>query len=766
MYLKQAFRSLQKNKLFSALNIIGFAIGFTVCLIIALYVYRENSVNSFFPEAERTFRLKDADENETYFDLAIFPIIKEEYPEIEKAMSMCYSDDRESPTTVKIGDKYLDVYEMICTTDDFFEFTGIDILVSSSDKPFADKNSIILSKSAAIKLFGHYDVVGEPVTLFDLDLVVGAIAEDIPSNATFGADIYLHDDTEEFSVVNDENGRYLTREFFLTVRKGTDVEALAKKMNANFPENRTDIASVLLQPVKSIYFSELDASESHKLGNRKILWIFTTIALLTLFMSLFNYVNYNISKQLQMLKQMGIRMAAGAGKAQIFRYYLVEIGLSILIALVFAILFTGMALPFAEQLLQVKLDILWLLKPSVLAVSVLVLILVILLSAWFPVSLIWRSKITLLLSKSHKRIKASSLSKIMTVAQLVISIVLLSSLLLINKQLYFVKTANYGFKTEQLLRIDLPEDYENYSVVKESFSKLPFITDLSLTTHSPGAGWSRNAVEDAEGNKLMINTMQVDADFITTFQIDVLQGRSGTEADIGKSVLITETALKLLGWDDFGGRKLLGLNVIGVANEFQYNSMHSLVGPVAFIYSDRFYTSLNVRLLPDNFTEQLSQMESAWKQAGIVEPFDFQFYNDYYNTLYKKEELEAKALTMFSVIAFIITCLGLLAQIIQITERRVKEIGIRKINGATIGEVVTMLNREFVITVLVSIVIATPIAYYAVSLWLQGFAYKTGLSWWIFALSGFITLVITFLTVSWQSWRTATKNPVEALRYE
>ena len=771
LHLKQAFRSLLKNKLFSILNIIGFAIGFTVCLIIALYVYRENSVNSFFPDAERTYRLKDADENETYFDLAIFPVIKEEYPEIEKAMSMCYSDDRESPTTVKIGDKFLDVYEMIYTTDDFFEFTGIDILVSLSDKPFANKNSIILSKSAAIKLFGHYDVVGEPVTLFDLDLVVGAIADDIPSNATFGADIYLHDDTEEFSVVNDENGRYLTREFFLTVRKGTDVEALAQKMNVNFPENRTDIASVLLQPVKSIYFSEPDTSESHKLGNKKILWIFTTIALLTLFMSLFNYVNYTISKQLQTLKQMGIRMAAGAGKAQLFRYYLVEIGLSVLIALVFAILFTGMALPFAEQLLQVKLDILWLLKPSVLIISALVLILVILLSAWFPVSFIWRSKITLLLSKSHKRIKASSLSKVMTVTQLVISIVLLSSLMLINKQLDFVKTANYGFKTEQLLRIDLPENFsdnyiENYLVVKESFSKLPFITDLSLTTHSPGAGWSRNSVEDAEGNKLMINTMQIDADFINTFQIDILQGRSGTEADIGKSVLITETTLKQLGWDDFGGRKLFGLNVIGVVNEFQYNSMHSLIGPVAFIYSDRFYTSLNVRLLPENFGEQLSQMEKAWKQAGIEQPLQFQFYNEYYNTLYKKEDLAAKALSLFCIVAFIITCLGLLAQIIQVTERRVKEIGIRKINGASIGEVMKMLNREFVIAVLVSIIIATPIAYYVVSRWLQGFAYKTGLSWWIFALSGLTALIVALVTVSWQGWRAASRNPVEALRYE
>ncbi len=416
MDLKQAFRSLQKNKLFSILNIFGFAIGFTVCIIIALYVYRENSVNSFFPNAERTFRLKDAKENNAHFDVAIFPIIKEQYPEIEKAMSMAYMGGEEYSTTVKIDDKYLDAYDIISTNNDFFDFAGLDILVSSTDKPFADKNSVILSKSSAIKLFGHYNIVGKSVSVFGLDLIVSAIAEDIPSNATFGAEIYLNDEAVNFSQNCDENGCYLTREIYFTVQKGTDMKALAQKMNTNFPKNRTKIISVKIEPVKSIYFSEPDIFISHKAGNKKILWIFTTIALLTLFMSLFNYINYTISKQLQTLKQMGIRMAAGAGKRQIFRYSLVEVGLSVAIALILAIIITSMALPLAEELFQMELNILWLLKPSMLAIAIIALIIIVLLSAWFPVSLIWQSNITSLLGKSNKHFKANSLSKIMTVA--------------------------------------------------------------------------------------------------------------------------------------------------------------------------------------------------------------------------------------------------------------------------------------------------------------------------------------------------------------
>lgn len=273
-------------------------------------------------------------------------------------------------------------------------------------------------------------------------------------------------------------------------------------------------------------------------------------------------------------------------------------------------------------------------------------------------------------------------------------------------------------------------------------------------------------IGDENGEELMAYTMRVDADFINTFQIDVVQGRNGTENDINRSALISETTFRKLGWEDIEGRDINGWGVIGVVNELQYDSMHSLATPMVFFYTNSYFNTLNVRLLPENFSEQLSQMKNAWKQAGIEEPFEFQFYNDYYNMLYQKEEMDAKALSVFSIIAFIITCLGMLAQIIQITERRVKEIGIRKIHGASIMEVVKMLNVKFVITVLIAVMIATPIAYYVMSRWLEGFAHKTDLSWWVFALSGLTTLAITLLTVSWQSWRAASRNPVEALRYE
>lgn len=771
LHLKQALRSLRKNKIFSFFNIAGFAIGFAVCIIIVLFAYRENSVNSFFPDAKNTYRLVDETNKTNIVDNAIAPILKERFPEIVKLAPLAYIYSEDIQESIKIGDKYMEFKEMVSTTNDFFDLAGIKLLSSKLSTPFVDKSSVIISKSAAMKLFGNVDIIDEPVRFFGIDFTVSAVADDIPHNATIGADVYINDEFTEVGFMqncNNENDCYLIREIYFTVQKGTDINLLTQKINDNFPENRTKTKLVSLQSVKSIYFATPFESgfSQDKTGNRKLLWIFISIAALTLFMSVFNYVNYTISKQLATLKETGIRIASGAEIKQILGYYFVEVCLSVLIAFALALLIADRTLPLAENMLDTTLQMQWILKPEIIGVFTVLLFIVIALSVWFPVGIISRAKVTSLLSKTPKRIKAGVLSKAMSVVQLTISILLLSSLLVINKQLNFVKTADYGFHTEHLLQVNIPFDYNNYTVLKESFSKLPFIKNLSLTSHAPGAGWSRSGEKNSEGEEVLINTMNVDEDFVKTFEIKLLSGRAPEKTELGKSILITETTLKQLGWDDYEGKQVFKRNVTGIVNFFQYNSMHSLVGPVAFLFRDEYYSSLNVRLLPGNLSDQITQMKEMWKNTGIEQPFQFQFYDEYFNRLYNKEDREAKALTVFSIIAFIITCLGLLGQIMQTTERRVKEIGIRKINGAGIKEVMSMLNKEFIVFTLASFVIAAPIAYYIMNVWLKNFAYKTELSWWIFALSGFIALAITLITVSFQSWRAASRNPVEALRYE
>lgn len=774
-HLKQAIRSLAKNKVFTAFNIIGFAIGFTVCVTIALYVYNETTVNDFIPNAENTYRLENEEGETHFFDQAIAFQLKERFPEIEDVTTMFYMSDAEATIPASIGNRQFDIQKLIVTTNEFFNFMGIDLLLSKQENPFSSKNSMIISKSTALKIFGHIDVIDEPVNFFGAIFSISAVADDIPGNATFDAEFYLNNEFEDFNIGQscNDNGCYLRREIYLKTSKQADSNQLLDKINANFPENKSSTKKVSFQGVKSIYYDSPLKNDSNKVGNKKMLWLFVSIAALTLFMSIFNYVNYNISKQFKTIKETGIRITAGAQIKHIIEYYITEASLSIAIAFSLSLLFTGMALPISNSLFSANLLLSWIFEPKLISVLIILLLVVIILSVWFPVSMISRSDVNTLFGKNPRRFHANSLSRTMTILQITIAMILLSGLLVINKQLHFVKTASYGFTTNQLLRIFIPFDEaafnsesNNYKIIKDEFSQLPIIKNLTLTSHSPGSGWTRNSAKKANGDTFYINMVSIDDNFIKTFEMKLLSGREPMASDLNNALLITETTLKMLEWDTFEGKQLMGMNVVGVVNDLNYNSMHSGIVPIAFYYSDSYYDAINIQLLPGDFKEQLIQLEAAWQKVGYDEPLKFQFYNDYYQKLYQKEEREAQSLTIFSIVAFVITCIGLLGQVMQTCERRVKEIGIRKINGATTKQVVLMLIRSFALWVGIAFVIATPIAYYAMSRWLENFAYKTTLSWWIFALAGLLSLLVALLTVSWQSWRAATRNPVESLRYE
>ncbi len=775
-HLKQAIRSLAKNKVFTAFNIIGFAIGFTVCITIALYVYDEATVNGFIPNAENSYRLENVVGETHYFDNEIAPVLKEQFPEIEDITTMFYWSDPTSTIPVSIGNRQYEIQHIISTNSEFFHFMGIDLLLTKQENPFPTRNSIIISKSTALKTFGHLDIIDETVNIFGAIFLISAVADDIPGNATFESEIYLSDEFDDFNIGQYciDNDCYLSREIYIKTGKLTDSDQLLEKINSNFPENRSKTETVSLQGVKSIYYATPFSDDSYKAGNKKMLWLFISIAALTLFMSVFNYVNYTISKQFKTLKETGIRITAGAQTRNIRGYYVSEATLSIAAAFSLSLLFTSMALPVSNSLLNASLMLNRVLKPEVIAILIILLLTVIALSVWFPVSMISRSDVNTLLGKNPKRFRANSLSRLMTILQLTIAMILLSALLIINKQLHYVKTASYGFATNQLLRVFLPVDIEatesgsnNYKVIKDEFSRLPFIKNLTLTSYSPGSGgWVRNSAKKPDGEVFFIYMVYIDDNFISTYDMRLLAGREPMPSELNNALLISESALKLLEWDSIEGGQLNELDVVGVVNDMNYNSMHTAIIPLAFYYTDLYYDAVNLQLLPGNFNDQVEQLEAAWQRAGITEPIRYEFYSDYYQRLYQKEEREAQAISIFSIVAFVITCIGLLVQVMQTSERRVKEIGIRKINGATTRQVVLMLMQNYTLWVGIAFVIATPIAWYAMSRWLESFAYKTTLSWWVFALTGLLSLMVALLTVSWQSWRAATRNPVEALRYE
>jgi putative ABC transport system permease protein len=355
--------------------------------------------------------------------------------------------------------------------------------------------------------------------------------------------------------------------------------------------------------------------------------------------------------------------------------------------------------------------------------------------------------------------------------QLTASIALIAVVMIIFKQLSYIKHSDMGFDREMLVRIDIPYDFQKTETLLQEISNLSFVKGNTISTGCPGM--INNKYGSNSGEKSFdINCIPVGNNYIETMGIELLEGRNFLESDLNKSCLINEEALKQFGWDSFEGKKFNngqegGYNVVGIIKDFKFESYHSTVEPLALLFDGAAYVNvLSVRLSPGNTGQQIAQIGKIWKTISPYEPMNLMFYDDYFQSMYAKEEKLASSITFFSLIAVVLTCMGILGQIFMICLNRIKEIGIRKINGAKVSEILTMLNRDFIKWVAIAFVIATPIAYYAMNKWLENFAYKTELSWWIFALAGLLALGIALLTVSWQSWRAATRNPVEALRYE
>ncbi len=405
-----------------------------------------------------------------------------------------------------------------------------------------------------------------------------------------------------------------------------------------------------------------------------------------------------------------------------------------------------------------------------MGVFLLVLFTVILISSFAPVFIVSRFDVQRLFGKKQSAFGRQIGKKVLTVFQLSAATALLIGLIVIQKQIHYVKSTELGFDKEQLVRIDFRKDMKNIDAMKQRIDQLPFVQNSTLSLGAPGSVYMKMSSDLSDKNNFEVECINVDDKFLETFDIQLQQGREFETSDFGYACYINETAYKQFGWDNLENRKFNfgregGFKVVGVVNDFNVASLHTGMEPVCLMFNKN-YTSISVKLIPGNLAEQMKQLKGIWSDFVPGNPMMYTFYDAYFDAFYKKEEQQGKAIATFSIITFIITCLGLMGQIFQTTNARIKEIGIRKVNGAKISEILVLLNRGFVKWVAIAFVIATPISYFAMTKWLENFAYKTSLSWWIFALAGLLALGIALLTVSWQSWRAATRNPVEALRYE
>jgi len=770
-----AFRNLMKNRVYSFLIIGGFAIGFAACILIGLFYHTETTVNNDFLNHKQIFRLYDVKKNRCNINWDLHPVLVNDLTAVENACPLDYNISDDMTIKDEQTNTSAEFTHLLTTTENFFSIFSVELTESLSGKPFAGRESISVSTMLAKSLFGTQNPLGRQVNIGNYFFgTVTSVFKELPVNSSFSADLILNSENEKFRVssTNVNGFRYNPTNHFVQLRKGINPDDFINELNSTGKIKTLDIDSLSLQRLDDIYLSELTVKSRHAKGNPFLLKIFLAIAALILLLSSINYLNYSVSMHYAKLRETGIKKTFGAGWKELVSYAFTEVILGMMIALLLAVAITDFTLPYSEKLFGKAMYINWSDLLAVAPVFLIVVCVVVLVNSLAPIYILSRFNIIESLSGFKGNTSKKQIwKKILLTFQLTVSIALIAVVIIIFRQLHFVKHSDPGFDRELLLRINIPYRFQQTDALRKELDNLAFVTGTSLSSGCPGM-INHRMDSDFEGKSLTFNCIYVGDNYLNTMEMELLEGRDFLDGDLNKSCLINEEAFKQYGWDSIEGKRYNngqedGFEIVGKIKDFKFESYHNTVEPLVLLYSGiDYWNVLSVRLAPGNTGQQLDQISKIWKSISPFEPFSYIFYDDFFQSFYEKEEKLASSITFFALIAITLTCMGILGQIFMICLGKVKEIGIRKINGATISEVLLMLNSNFIFWFFIAFIIASPVALYIGNRWLRNFAYQTSLNWWIFILAGLMALIIILLTVSWQSWRAATRNPVEALRYE
>ncbi|HCT29602.1 MAG TPA: hypothetical protein DIW31_02460 [Bacteroidales bacterium] len=776
--LKLVFRNLLKNKLYSFLSITGFAFGFAVCIVIALYAYNEYTVDHCYPNYSRVFRLVNEKEKTCIIDYKLNQIISDDNPEIE--ISCPVGTDIDFEFNIKSENQCIKTKGVLATNNNFFRLFSLHVLKSLSNKPFSDKKTAAITESLAKKLFKDgEDPLGKSISILNyIDATVSAVVEDFPVNSSIKATVLLNAENDEYLLsMYCDNGICFNPvdHYFLLNQTANSVE-FASKLNKNIDKYKFAIDSIGLQPLKNIYLDTSIKDNKNLAGSKNLILILIGIGVLIMLLSTINYMNYNLSLQYAKLREIGIKRINGAKFHNLAGYFFIDVSVGIIVSIDFALVFVAILIPEINNLLGKHLSLDVLLTPQMILLSVFIVILIIIINTIVPLYILSRFNVSTFFT-GKKQQKGQMVGRsILTILQFSIAIALLSCIFIIKKQLSYAQNADLGFNKEHLLNLILPGKCEQQQLLKQEINKLPFVMSSSLSRGVPGNITLGMGNGDSTIKSFSLACLYVDHDFLKTMDIELIAGRWFLNGDLGKACVMNQEAIKQYEWKDFRGKRYNngqegGFEVVGVIKDFHVTSFHEKIEPTCIMscppkWLERELQNLNVRITPGDVSGKMKQIEKIWKKVIPDDPMDFTFYDTMFDAMYRKEKLLAKIIMIFSLISVLLSCMGVLGQISQSCINRTKEIGIRKVTGASTWTIIRMLNFDFVKLIFIAFAIATPLAYYIMDKWLQNFAYKTIMSWWVFALAGVVIFTISVITVTWHSWRIASKNPVEALRYE
>lgn len=793
-FLSLNIRNLFTNKKFAWINILGLSIGVTISLLILIYVRFETSFDNFNPNAAKIYRIvvKNLQDGSIRAStpLALSDALKKDFPEIDKVIGLMTTEN-----DLKVGEERFENIKGAVVEKEFFNLFNFPIISGDQNTIFQDPFEAVITRKLAEKLYGNIDVLGKTFTYENYTFTIGGIINNIPSNSIFDSDFFLSD-TFRYKYFPDLHERWYHFGLFTFITfNGSRVpdgfeNKLANIEKQYYPDFMKGRHNYLVTEFKGSHLNPSLENDIIPGVNPVYLLILSAIALGILVIACLNFMNISMANAGKRSIETAIKKVNGASPGVLVGDFFAEISFLVFVSLIISLFGVFQLLPLFNSLIE-KNIIVNLSDPIFWAGMIGFGILAVIISGLYPSIVLSRpSPVKVLLHNKEADRNKMTFQKSFVVLQFIIAIILGIIQLFIFKQITFMQNHETGFNKENLITLpvrslgnDGNDRLRNTTILIQALEKYQFqygYGKASVTEFVPGFGFRNLFKIYPEGNiypdGMELLSCDVDENFLDVFGMQMINGRFFSKdysADYN-SIIINESAWKKLGWKSVEGESV-GLitrenrkQVVGVINDINVRSLQYPVQPMIYQFGrhHNYPGYVTLRINPDKKTKSVEFIKKQWSDLFPGIPFSFESVDEKYKAAYGAEKKLARITGVFSILAMFLSLLGIFALSTLEAEKRIKEIGIRKINGAKVNEVMTMLNKDFFKWVAIAYIIACPVAWYAMNKWLHNFAYKTELSLWIFGLAGILAFGIALLTVSWQSWRVATNNPVEALRYE
>ncbi|MFT3911709.1 MAG: ABC transporter permease [Ferruginibacter sp.] len=795
-YIKTAFRNLRKNKLYSAINIFGLTMGLAACLLIGVYINHELSYDKFNKNADRivraTMEYKNAETVNTVATTGtkVGPEFKRKFPQVEEYVRTFISS-----SIVKNGDKIFSESHLLFADEAFFKVFSFHLLSGNAATALDARDKIVITQSTAKKYFGNEDPINKTLTAIGRDLVVSGVCEDAPQNSQLKFDFVTQFLNLSNGVEKETwwNANWIT---YFMLRDGKDATAFQQQVGnymrspAVKKEAGIDGSNYLayhFEPLTSVHLhSALAGFEPN--GSMTYIYMFALIALLILVIACANYTNLATAQSAGRTSEIGMRKVMGASKLQVFLQFMGESSVISFVAAVFAFVISILMIPYFNTITGRQFTTGILLQPMPVIALMGFTLLVSFFAGLYPALILSGTQVMGILKKGFSFTGGNNmLRKTLIVAQFGISVFLIIYTVIILQQMNFMQKKNLGYDKDHVIVLPIggkmANDFQN---IKDAFTRVPGVEGVTAAYEAPEYvewGDGITATDEKGKHDVSLNAMPVDLDFTKTLKMDLVAGRDFQQSDFAlmdtsndyanyhHSFIINESLAKKIGWTN---QQAIGKTIekgspgtiVGVVKDFNFSSLHDPIGPLLIFLGRDFSRSFMLRVSGNDMKGTLARLETAWKERIPYRPFDYHFLDEDYNKLYQAEQRSSTLFSVAAGLAIILACLGLFGLAAFTTVQRTKEIGIRRVLGANLGNITLLIAKNFLQLVGISIIIAAPLAWWAGNKWLQDFAFRIPVQLYVFVITAIVIVLIALCTVGYHSLKAALMNPVKSLRTE